>query len=115
MMESEERATEVGETENWITSSGVILLICLYQGLGLDSSPSPQSPVLSAAGVCVLDGVLYCVGGWSNTGALKSVERYNEDTNTWSLVAEIGGEWSNCDYRIDLCQESSSLTSIGIH
>ena len=47
MMESEERATEVGETDNWITSSGVILLICLYQGLGLDSSPSPQSPVLS--------------------------------------------------------------------
>ena len=77
-MESEERATEVGETDNWITSSGVILLICLYQGLGLDSSPSPQSPVLSAAGVCVLDGVLYCVGGWSNTGAVKTVERYND-------------------------------------
>ena len=43
------------------------------------------------------------------------IETDNEDTNTWSLVAEIGGEWSNCDYRIDLCQESSSLTSIGIH
>ena len=88
-MESEERATEVGETDNWITSSGVILLICLYQGLGLDSSPSPQSPVLSAAGVCVLDGVLYCVGGWSNTGAVKTVERYNEDTNIWTLVADM--------------------------
>ena len=41
-------------------------------------------------GVCVLDGVLNCVGGshefesYSNT-----VEKYNEDSNTWSLVAEM--------------------------
>ena len=37
----------------------------------------------------VLNRVLYCVGGYSNTGQVKTVERYNEDTNTWSLVAEM--------------------------
>ena len=41
------------------------------------------------AGVGVLDGVLYCVGGRSNTGPVKTVEKYDQVTNTWSLVAEM--------------------------
>ena len=39
-------------------------------------------------GVGVLDGVLYCVGGF-DMNALKTAEKYSEDTNTWSLVAEM--------------------------
>ena len=33
----------------------------------------------------VLNGALYCVGGPEN----KTVEKYSEDTNTWSQVAEM--------------------------
>ena len=44
---------------------------------------------MDGAGVGVLGGVLYCVGGCSNTGAVKTVEKYDEVTNTWSLVAEM--------------------------
>jgi len=39
--------------------------------------------------VCVLDGVLYCVGGSSSNGCTNTVEKYSEDTNTWSQVAEM--------------------------
>merc|ERR1712115_147963 len=41
------------------------------------------------AGVGVVDGVLYCVGGGTNNGCTNKVEKYSEDTNTWSLVAEM--------------------------
>merc|ERR1712080_701155 len=42
------------------------------------------------AGVGVLDGVLYCVGGSNSFGTwTNTVEKYNEDTNTWSQVAEM--------------------------
>merc|ERR1712080_107688 len=37
----------------------------------------------------VLDGVLYCVGGYSNNDFTNTVEKYSEDTNTWSQGAEM--------------------------
>ena len=37
------------------------------------------------ARVGVVDGVLYCMGGY----ARNTVQKYSEDTNTWSLVAEM--------------------------
>jgi len=40
----------------------------------------------NGVGLGVLDGVLYCVGG---SGMGNTVERFNEDTNTWSQVAEM--------------------------
>ena len=43
----------------------------------------------SGAGVGVIYGVLYCLGGVSDTGPINIVEKYDEDTNTWSLVAEM--------------------------
>ena len=42
------------------------------------------------AGVGVVSGVLYCVGGSTSDGSsTNTVEKYNEDTNTWSLVAKM--------------------------
>merc|ERR1719334_2014144 len=46
------------------------------------------------AGVGVLNGVLYCVGGQTanpdrKNFCTKTVEKYCEDTNTWSQVAEM--------------------------
>jgi len=48
------------------------------------------------AGVGALNGFLYCIGGANSTdkyhekrNVLKSVEKYNPDTNTWSPVAEM--------------------------
>merc|ERR1712226_1635700 len=44
----------------------------------------------SRHGVAVMDGVLYCVGGRTNLDCYtNTVEKYNEDTKTWSLVAEM--------------------------
>merc|ERR1719147_606275 len=41
------------------------------------------------AGVGVIDGVLYCVGGETSNGSTNTVEMYREATNTWSQVAEM--------------------------
>ena len=45
------------------------------------------------AGVGVLDGVLYCVGGENSTGCTNTVEKYSEDT--WSQVADMN---HSCQY-----------------
>ena len=43
----------------------------------------------SGAGVGVLHGLLYSVGGHDGPLVRKSVECYNPDTNKWSPVAEM--------------------------
>jgi len=45
----------------------------------------------NGAGVGVLDGALYCVGGIE----CNTVEKYSEDTNTWSQAAEM--KYHRCD------------------
>lgn len=41
------------------------------------------------AGVGVLDGVIYAVGGFSGTGYLKSVEAFSPSVGVWTPVADM--------------------------
>jgi len=41
------------------------------------------------AGVGVLDGVVYAVGGSSKDGNLNSVEAYEQCTKVWTVVAPM--------------------------
>jgi N-acetylneuraminic acid mutarotase len=41
------------------------------------------------AGLVMLDGYVYAVGGWEGTSRLDTVERYNPETNTWASVASL--------------------------
>lgn len=43
----------------------------------------------SGAGVGVLDGVLYAVGGHDGPLVRKSVEAFNPDTNQWTPVSDM--------------------------
>lgn len=43
----------------------------------------------SGAGVGVLDGILYAVGGHDGPLVRKSVEAFNPDTNQWSPVSDM--------------------------
>lgn len=53
----------------------------------------------SGAGVGVLDGLLYAVGGHDGPLVRKSVEVYHPDVNTWTQVADMhlcrrnAGKW----------------------
>ncbi len=39
--------------------------------------------------VAVLDGFIYAIGGFDGHGRLKSTERYDADTNQWTLTASM--------------------------
>lgn len=41
------------------------------------------------AAVCELDGFMYAIGGAESWNCLNSVERYNPDNNTWTLIAPM--------------------------
>lgn len=41
------------------------------------------------AAVCELDGFVYVIGGAESWNCLNSVERYNPNNNTWTLVASM--------------------------
>lgn len=43
----------------------------------------------SGAGVGVLDGILYAVGGHDGPLVRKSVESYNPETQTWTSVSDM--------------------------
>jgi len=43
----------------------------------------------SGAGVGVLDGVLYAVGGHDGPLVRKSVEAFNPETNQWTPVSDM--------------------------
>lgn len=39
--------------------------------------------------VCELGGYLYIIGGAESWNCLNSVERYNPENNTWTLIASM--------------------------
>lgn len=41
------------------------------------------------AAVCELNGFVYVIGGAESWNCLNSVERYNPENNTWTLVAPM--------------------------
>lgn len=41
------------------------------------------------AAVCELDGFMYVIGGAESWNCLNTVERYNPENNTWTLVAPM--------------------------
>lgn len=41
------------------------------------------------AAVCELEGFMYVIGGAESWNCLNSVERYNPENNTWTLVAPM--------------------------
>jgi len=43
----------------------------------------------SGAGVGVLDGILYAVGGHDGPLVRKSVEAFNPETNQWTPVSDM--------------------------
>lgn len=43
----------------------------------------------AGAGVTVLDGCLYAIGGFDDNAPLPSCERYNPDDNTWTLLSQM--------------------------
>lgn len=49
----------------------------------------PMSTKRRGMGVCILDGILYAIGGSDGYQALKQVECYNPEINLWSHVADL--------------------------
>lgn len=43
----------------------------------------------AGAGVTVLDGCLYAIGGFDDNAPLPSCERYNPEENTWTLLSQM--------------------------
>lgn len=39
--------------------------------------------------MCELDGFMYVIGGAESWNCLNTVERYNPENNTWTLVAPM--------------------------
>ncbi|OZC09394.1 kelch repeat protein [Onchocerca flexuosa] len=44
---------------------------------------------VAGAGVTVLDGCLYAIGGFDDNAPLPSCERYNPEDNTWTLLTQM--------------------------
>lgn len=40
----------------------------------------------STAGMAMLDGHVFAIGGWDGSSRLDSVERYNPVLNTWEFI-----------------------------
>ncbi len=49
---------------------------------------SPMNQSRFGVGCCIMDGNVYAVGGSDGTN-LRTVERYDPDTNTWKLLAPM--------------------------
>lgn len=47
--------------------------------------PCPRSN----AGVCALNGKIYCIGGWNGQAGIKQCEVYCPKTNTWASIAPL--------------------------
>lgn len=43
----------------------------------------------SNAGVCELDGYLYCIGGWNGQSGIRQCEIYNPDIDKWTSIAPL--------------------------
>merc|ERR1712096_104601 len=57
--------------------------------MGLNRVRTSNQP-RSSPGVCVVNGALFAVGGWLDVRTrLRSVERYDVNSNTWSRVCDM--------------------------
>lgn len=43
----------------------------------------------SNAGVCALNGKIYCIGGWNGQAGIKQCDVYCPETNTWTSIASL--------------------------
>jgi influenza virus NS1A-binding protein len=43
----------------------------------------------SNAGVCALDGKIYCIGGWNGQAGIRQCEVYCPQTDTWASIAKL--------------------------
>jgi influenza virus NS1A-binding protein len=43
----------------------------------------------SNAGVCALNGRIYCIGGWNGQAGIKQCDSYDPETDTWSSIAPL--------------------------
>lgn len=43
----------------------------------------------SNAGVCALNGLIYCVGGWNGQVGIKQCDVFNPETSEWSSIAPL--------------------------
>uniref|UniRef100_A0A669CLB9 Influenza virus NS1A binding protein a n=1 Tax=Oreochromis niloticus TaxID=8128 RepID=A0A669CLB9_ORENI len=57
--------------------------------LMVEKNVSQGSEELHQAAVCELDGFMYAIGGAESWNCLNTVERYNPENNTWTLIAPM--------------------------
>ncbi|XP_065223954.1 kelch-like protein diablo [Planococcus citri] len=50
---------------------------------------APMTTPRSEFGLAVLDGYIYAVGGWEGSYRLDSMERYDPNSNTWTMVHKL--------------------------
>ncbi|KAL7641772.1 UNVERIFIED_CONTAM: hypothetical protein RMT77_007646 [Armadillidium vulgare] len=50
---------------------------------------APMKSARSELGLCMLDGLVYAVGGWDGMRRLNTVECYDRKTNQWSSVTSM--------------------------
>lgn len=43
----------------------------------------------SIAGVCSLEGKIYCIGGWNGQVGIKQCDIYDPETNQWTTIAPM--------------------------
>lgn len=65
----------------------------------------------SGAGVGVLEGILYAVGGHDGPLVRKSVEAYDPENNRWTPVADMALCRRNAGKLLNLKMISDSCTS----
>lgn len=64
-------------------------LFPLEMGVGAVLTDFFSSAGRHQAAVCELEGFMYVAGGAESWNCLNSVERYNPENNTWTLVAPM--------------------------
>lgn len=69
----------------------------------------------SGAGVGVLDGILYAVGGHDGPLVRKSVEAFNPDTNQWTPVSDMALCRRNAGKRLMFFSTSKDMFNILVY
>lgn len=42
-----------------------------------------------SVGICILDGVMYVIGGYNGSTVCKSVEAYRQSVGVWTPIADL--------------------------
>lgn len=63
-------------------------LIC-HTGVNTLAYLTVLQPFWLLAGLVMLDGYVFAVGGWEGRSRLDSVECYNPHTNTWQFMESV--------------------------